>query len=172
MPLASLGEVGGDPQPAMSIDAVATLHDHHADTARRWPATLLAGTTHDSKRSEDVRAAGLALAAEADRWVALVDDWLDGPAAASDVDPAMQWLALQTVVTTPGLDADRLEAFLVKAAREADLHTSWTAPAERYEHQRRRAGTDAARLVAGRRAGRHARPPWPRRVARLCSPSG
>jgi (1->4)-alpha-D-glucan 1-alpha-D-glucosylmutase len=94
---------------------------------------LLAGTTHDVARSEDVRAAGLALAAVPDRWDAVVDAWRTGPGALVDVDPATQWLGLQTVATTAGLDAERLREFLVKAAREADLHTSWTAPAEPYE---------------------------------------
>ena len=68
-----------------------------------------------------------------DRWDAVVDAWRTGPGALLDVDPATQWLALQTVATTAGLDAERLREFLVKAAREADLHTSWTAPAEPYE---------------------------------------
>ncbi len=60
--LASLDEVGGFAEPLDGVDPVAALHEHHAETAARWPTTLLAGTTHDTKRSEDVRAAGLALA--------------------------------------------------------------------------------------------------------------
>ena len=60
--LASLDEVGGFAEPDADVDPVAALHEHHAATAARWPTTLLAGTTHDTKRSEDVRAAGLALA--------------------------------------------------------------------------------------------------------------
>jgi (1->4)-alpha-D-glucan 1-alpha-D-glucosylmutase len=133
VPLASLAEVGGRVEPDPSIDAVAVAHAHHAATATSWPRTLLAGTTHDVARSEDVRAAGLALAAAPDRWDAVVEDWRAGPGALLDVDPATQWLALQSMATTAGLDADRLREFLVKAAREADLHTSWTAPAEPYE---------------------------------------
>ena len=134
VPLASLAEVGGRVEPDPSMDAVAVAHAHHAATVTSWPRTLLAGTTHDVARSEDVRAAGLALAAVPDRWDAVVEAWRTGPGALLvDVDPATQWLALQTVATTADLDAERLRDFLVKAAREADLHTSWTAPAEPYE---------------------------------------
>jgi (1->4)-alpha-D-glucan 1-alpha-D-glucosylmutase len=132
LPLASLAEVGGAPEPAPG-DAVARLHEHHATTQARWPSTLLAGTTHDTKRSEDVRAAGLALAAVPERFGALLDAWLAGPGAGIPVDPAMHWHALQTAVTTAGIGVDRLGAFLVKAAREAAVHTSWTDPDEAYE---------------------------------------
>jgi (1->4)-alpha-D-glucan 1-alpha-D-glucosylmutase len=128
-----MAEVGGRVEPDPSTDAVAVAHAHHAATVSSWPRTLLAGTTHDVARSEDVRAVGLALAAAPDRWDAVVDAWRAGAGALLDVDPATQWLALQTMATTAGLDAERLREFLVKATREADLHTSWTAPAEPYE---------------------------------------
>ena len=102
--LASLDEVGGVAEPDTDSDAVAVLHEHHEASAARWPTTLLAGTTHDTKRSEDIRATGLALAARARRFVELVDEWFDGPGSHFAIDLAIQWLALQTVVTTPGLD--------------------------------------------------------------------
>jgi (1->4)-alpha-D-glucan 1-alpha-D-glucosylmutase len=125
-PLASLCEVGGRAEPDPTLDPVAALHAHHAAVAGRWPRTLLAGTTHDTKRGEDVRATGLALAADARRWVGLVGDWF--AATTSTVDPATQWLVLQTALMTPGVDRVRLAAFGVKAAREANLHTSWDSP--------------------------------------------
>ncbi len=117
------------------VDAVVALHEHHAATAARWPTTLLAGTTHDTKRSEDVRAAGLALATRARRFVELVDEWFDGPGSRFAIDLSIQWLALQTVATVPDLDGSRLTAFLVKAGREADVHTAWSDPDEPYERQ-------------------------------------
>ncbi len=58
VPLASLAEVGGHVEPDPSMDAVAVAHAHHAATATSWPRTLLAGTTHDVARSEDVRGGG------------------------------------------------------------------------------------------------------------------
>jgi (1->4)-alpha-D-glucan 1-alpha-D-glucosylmutase len=133
--LASLDEVGGYAEPLADVDPVAALHEHHAVTAERWPTTLLAGTTHDTKRSEDVRANGLALAARSRQFVELVDEWFDGPGSRFSIDLAIQWLALQTVVTAPGLDGHRLSTFLVKAGREADVHTAWTDPDEPYERQ-------------------------------------
>ncbi len=130
-PLASLCEVGGRPEPDPTLDPVAALHAHHAGVAARWPRTLLAGTTHDTKRGEDVRATGLALAARADQWVEIAAAWFAG--SATTVDPATQWLVLQTMATTPGIRRPRLAAFGVKAAREAGLHTSWYTPDDSFE---------------------------------------
>jgi (1->4)-alpha-D-glucan 1-alpha-D-glucosylmutase len=135
LPLASLAEVGGSVEPDPDADALAAVHDHHVQTAADWPTTLLAGTTHDTKRAEDVRAVGLALAARAGDFASLVAAWTAGPGSALDIDPAMQWLALQTVATTPGLDVERLQAFLLKAAREASTHTSWVDQDAAYEAQ-------------------------------------
>ena len=129
-PLSSLGEVGGHPEAEPG--AVGRLHAEHAAVQAGWPTTMLAGTTHDVARSEDVRATGLALAAAPQQWRRVIDEWL-GTEDFPDLDVPIQWLALQTVATTPDLTADRLEAFLVKAAREADVHTAWTAPADEYE---------------------------------------
>ncbi|MGH9271101.1 MAG: malto-oligosyltrehalose synthase, partial [Ilumatobacteraceae bacterium] len=131
-PLSSLGEVGGHPEAEPG--AVAELHAQHAAVQAGWPTTMLAGTTHDVARSEDVRAIGLALAAAPNQWRRVIDEWL-GTEDFPDLDVPIQWLALQTVATTPELTADRLEAFLVKAAREADLHTAWTAPVAVYEQR-------------------------------------
>jgi len=131
LPLASLGEVGGHPE-ADRGDPIAALHAEHAAAQDRWPTTMLAGTTHDTKRSDGVRAFGLALAATAGPWMRVYDEWMAN-ASFPDLDVPAQWLALQTVATTPELTAARLEAFLVKAGREADLHTSWSDPDDTYE---------------------------------------
>ena len=130
--LASLGEVGGQIEPA--TEPIADLHDHHAMTAARWPTTMLAGTTHDAARSEDVRAVGLVLASAAEAWTRAVDERVE-TLLFPDIDLPMRWLALQTVATTPGLSAERLAALLVKAAREADRRTSWVEPDEDYEQR-------------------------------------
>ncbi len=134
-PLTSLAEVGGWPEADTDevTDPVAALHAHHARTQERWPATLLAGTTHDTKRGEDVRAIGLALSARPEQWSELLDAWLGGPGAAIPVDAATHWSALQTALMVPGIDVDRLTAALVKGGREAALHTSWSQPDESFE---------------------------------------
>lgn len=102
---------------------------------------MLAETTHDTKRSAGVRARSLALAARSAEWAALVAEWtadhpeivdaVAGPAgrgSASSASPGgggLVHLALQTAATAQPLDAGRLGDYLVKAAREADLVTSW-----------------------------------------------
>ena len=134
VPVSWLCEVGGDPAPAPPADAVAELHDHHRTVARRWPTTLLAGTTHDTKRSEDVHAGGLALLDHPTTWDDVIAGWFDGPSAEhTAVDASTQWLALQTATIAGPISAGRLGAFLVKCAREADVHTSWTDPDDGYE---------------------------------------
>jgi (1->4)-alpha-D-glucan 1-alpha-D-glucosylmutase len=130
--LASVSEVGGDPG-----ELGTTPDDVHADqlhAQRSRPRTMLAGSTHDTKRSDDVRARSAALtwfarawSADADAWAAALRQRVPG------VDGATITLGLQTVVTCPGLDAERLAAYLVKAAREAELRTSWHDPDEAYE---------------------------------------
>jgi (1->4)-alpha-D-glucan 1-alpha-D-glucosylmutase len=138
-PLGSLAEVGGAPG-TWSID-VDTFHDKQRALQRRWPTNLTASTTHDTKRSGAVRARSLALAADAQAWVDDVAAMLDrtrpasadGPDPLEVVDRADVLLALQTAATAAPIDADRLGDYLVKAAREADLSSSWTDVNDRYE---------------------------------------
>ena len=72
--LAALNEVGGEPQQfGLSVDA---FHQRNADRQRNWPATLLATSTHDTKRSEDVRARMLAISELQDHWRRSLQLWL------------------------------------------------------------------------------------------------
>ncbi|MEX1073658.1 MAG: malto-oligosyltrehalose synthase, partial [Burkholderiales bacterium] len=147
--LASLNEVGGDPaQFGMTVRA---FHGASADRAARWPHTLLATSTHDNKRAEDVRCridvlseipAGWRLALR--RWGALNRGQrtkLESGPAPSRAD---EYLLYQTLLGTlppetldeAGLAAwrERIERYMVKAAREAKAHTSWISPNEEYEN--------------------------------------
>ncbi len=135
--LAALCEVGGDPG-TFGI----TPDEFHADNVERqrsWPRAMLASSTHDTKRSEDVRARSAALtwlaAAVPARVAGFLRGWTTELAGRTGVDVATASLAAQTVVTTPGLDADRLREYLVKAAREAATHTDWTGPDDEYEER-------------------------------------
>ncbi len=160
---------------------VDELHRFHAEVQRSTPTTMLAGTTHDTKRSEGVRARSLALAEIADDWVAVVDDWIDAhPELVGDpddgpvVDPATALLALQTVATAWPIDADRLREYLVKASREAERYTAWTAVDDRYETALAHLAATLIDDVLGRRApdladivDRLERPGWSRSLAAL-----
>jgi (1->4)-alpha-D-glucan 1-alpha-D-glucosylmutase len=113
--LVALNEVGGDPgRFSLSVD------DFHAANLARPPGGLLATTTHDTKRSGDVRARLAQLAADPGGWEALVRPRLEGRR-----DPNEAYLILQTVAGAWPLDADRLEVYVEKALREAKVNTSW-----------------------------------------------
>lgn len=128
--LSSMCEVGGSPG-TWTLD-VADFHTHQQRVQSGWPTTMLTATTHDTKRSAAVRARSLALTTRAEEWAALVRAWISdhdvGSLRSTDIS-----LALQTAVTAWPLDADRLNDYLVKATREADLATAWTEPDQQYE---------------------------------------
>ncbi len=126
----SLCEVGGSPGTfSLPVDE---FHRENAQVQRLTPITMLAGTTHDTKRSEGVRARSLALAEIAEDWSAVVRRWIAGRAA-NGLDAATVMLAMHTAVTAWPIDADRLGEYLVKSAREADEHTAWTDVDAAYE---------------------------------------
>lgn len=128
----ALCEVGGEPG-SFGI-GLADFHAAQDRTQRDHPRTMLAASTHDTKRSADVRARAAALSAEHEAWAVVSQVWSERIlAGVAGLDPVTVSHALQTVVTCPGLDADRLTAFLVKSAREAEVFTSWTSPDDRHE---------------------------------------
>ena len=128
-PLTSLAEVGG--RPDVFGGPVQDLHDFALRRLRTWPRSMNALSTHDTKRSEDVRARLAGLSEIAGEWVASVRAW---HAAAGELgDDRLEWLLWQTAVGAWPVDAGRLTAYLVKAAREAKLRTSWTRPDEAFE---------------------------------------
>ncbi len=131
--LTALNEVGGDPS-AFHVD----IHDFHAAMQRRqacYPEALNATSTHDTKRSEDVRARLLCLSEVPMQWADNVRQWRElagvGPDCA--VDPAMEYLLWQTLVGAWPIDSPRLSEYARKAAREAKIHTSWHSPNAEYE---------------------------------------
>lgn len=144
--LSSLTEVGGDP----SWFALDVPGFHAAFTRRQasWPHALTALTTHDTKRSEDVRARLSVLAEIPDRWAAALDALR---ATASTGDGPLDALLWQAVIGAwsddPALP-ERLHAYAEKAAREGDVGTSWTDPDDAFEarvHGLVDAAFDAAR---------------------------
>lgn len=133
LPLISANEVGGDPgHPAVEPE---DFHAFCTRLARDWPATGTALTTHDTKRSADVRAGIAVLSQCPGRWAGLVAGLGRSDQAAPD--PQLAWQAWQTAVGCAGIPAGeraaRLEPALLKAVRESGLFTSWTEPDPVYE---------------------------------------
>ncbi|MGH2381697.1 MAG: malto-oligosyltrehalose synthase [Candidatus Limnocylindria bacterium] len=133
--LVALNEVGGD--PGRFGTSPAEFHRSMADAQSIWPTAMLALSTHDTKRSADLRARLALLSEDPDGWRDAVDR-LASVAEAHRPDagrptPADAYLFFQTVVGAWPIDADRAADYLAKASREAKLHTSWTDPEPAYD---------------------------------------
>jgi (1->4)-alpha-D-glucan 1-alpha-D-glucosylmutase len=124
--LLALNEVGGN--PGRFGFPVSEFHEANAARRRRFPSSLLAGTTHDTKRSADVRARIGAISQIPERWTAAVDAWRTLTAelrAEGAPDLTEELLLYQTMAGAWPLDADRLWRYLEKALREAKRNTAW-----------------------------------------------
>ncbi|MGK2948841.1 MAG: malto-oligosyltrehalose synthase [Acidimicrobiales bacterium] len=132
--LVSLNEVGGHPATfGTSPDA---FHRHNERIAASWPATMLTLSTHDTKRSADVRARIDALSEVPQAWARAVTRWValnERHWGTCEPDRNAEYLLYQTLVGAWPIAADRLQAFMAKAANEAKVHTSWTEPDPAYD---------------------------------------
>jgi len=146
--LASLNDVGSDPEQfGMSVTA---FHGAGTQRAARWPHTMLATSTHDNKRSEDVRSRINVISEMPAAWRLLVRRWsrlnrqrkgaIDGEAVPSRNDEYLLYQILIGSFPCHALDeaclADyrlRIEQYMIKAAREAKSRTSWHNINEKYE---------------------------------------
>jgi (1->4)-alpha-D-glucan 1-alpha-D-glucosylmutase len=124
----ALNEVGGDP----GRFGITVAEFHRANTLRPWRG-MLAGTTHDTKRSADVRARIGALSGMAQRWAERVAAWRELNAHDGAPDWTEELLIYQTLVGAWPLEPERLEAYVEKALREAKRNTSWVEPNLRWE---------------------------------------
>ncbi|WP_435244078.1 malto-oligosyltrehalose synthase [Streptomyces sioyaensis] len=141
--LLSACEVGGAPgDPALTP---AAFHAYCARMQRDRPAAGTVLSTHDTKRSGDVRARIAVLSECPDRWRdvlgalpgAVCEAGGDLVGGAGPRDPMVSWLAWQTAFglgrPADGPAADRVVPAVLKSAREAGLRTSWTEPDAAYE---------------------------------------
>ena len=149
--LGALNEVGGEPQRfGLSVEA---FHRQNAERLERWPATLLATSTHDTKRSEDVRARMVAISEMADlwrrslgRWRTLNRRWRRIVNETEVPDPNEEYLLYQTLLGTWPFSpfrqlsensraeyVARIQQYMAKAMKEAKLNTSWVQPNELWE---------------------------------------
>jgi (1->4)-alpha-D-glucan 1-alpha-D-glucosylmutase len=145
-PLLSLNDVGGDPRPTPS--PAIQFEDFIGERFRRWPYGLNSTATHDTKRGEDMRARINVLSEIPDEWSIRLNRWLKLNSANRKVihgqtvpDPNEEILVYQTLIGAWPLDpketpefGKRLEEYLVKANREAKVHTRWTRP--NLEHEK------------------------------------
>ncbi|WP_298752462.1 malto-oligosyltrehalose synthase [uncultured Serinicoccus sp.] len=133
--LVALNEVGAD--PAVGLDpahGVATLHAWARHQAEHWPVGMTTLSTHDTKRSEDVRARILAVSGDGEAWEAVSARALEA-ADRHGVDGETAHLVWQTLVGAGRVDTERLDAYLTKAVREAKVRSTWTEPDEDYEER-------------------------------------
>ena len=148
-PLVSTNEVGGEPRSP--VVSPAAFHDVNANRHATFPRAMLASTTHDSKRTEDVRARLHVLSELPGAWRNAVNRWfrlnrtkraeVDGQPAPSRNDEYLFYQSLLGIwpLTEPteAEQADliaRLQRYMEKATHEAKQHTSWINPNERYDH--------------------------------------
>ncbi|MFZ3597624.1 malto-oligosyltrehalose synthase [Streptomyces sp. BH104] len=132
-PLLSALEVGGAPgSPAVSV---AAFHAYCAHVQRDWPGTSTVLSTHDTKRSADVRAAISVLTQCPQQWETLLADVTARTArgGAGAPDPQLAWAAWQTVAGLGPARPERLRTAMLKHAREAGLFTTWTEQNTDYE---------------------------------------
>lgn len=143
--LVALNEVGGDPSARGT--SIEDWHQRSQQMAKSWPHSLNATSTHDAKRSEDVRARIAVLSELPDEWSRRVQSWsrlnsdkkqsVDGTPVP---DANVELLILQTMIGGWPFDERntddfrrRLNAYVTKAAREAKTYTSWINVNEDYE---------------------------------------
>jgi (1->4)-alpha-D-glucan 1-alpha-D-glucosylmutase len=143
--LLSLNEVGADPT-RFGLDP-EDVHRWMNDRRRLWPAGLSATSTHDTKRGEDVRGRLNVLSEIPGAWQTALSRWralnrrlkkdVQGVTAP---DPNEEYFIYQTLVGAwPFAEAEhegfaeRVREYLVKALREAKVHTTWLGPNEEYE---------------------------------------
>lgn len=134
--LVALNEVGGD--PGRFGTGVEEFHRSMAEAQASWPGAMLALSTHDTKRSADVRARLALLAEDAEAWRASLAPMSSaaarhraGPGLPTDADA---YLFFQSAVGAWPIDGDRMAAYMEKASREAKLRTTWTDPEPAYDH--------------------------------------
>ncbi len=149
VPLLSRNEVGGGPEAPL-VSAVADFHAANATRADRWPEGLLAVTTHDTKRTADVRSRLDVLSEIPDQWADRRQFWrklnlshkrsirgrrMPDSATVHHLFQAMVGIWPMSPLGVGDLDVlkDRLGGYMVKATREAKQRTSWTDPDEDFE---------------------------------------
>ena len=145
-PLVSLNEVGGAPEPR-DVSSREDFFRFIEARSQNWRYTLNATTTHDTKRSEGVRARINVLSEMPELWQSHLELWAKLNAGRKEEvdgrptpDRNEEYFLYQTLLGVWPLEGgscetlvERVQAYLVKATREAMVHTRWTRPNQRHE---------------------------------------
>ena len=129
-----LNEVGGAPERTGT-----TLDEFNAYCARMHadhPLTMNTLSTHDTKRSEDVRARLAVLTEIPGHWRSALHRWSRRNRqfkSGSFPDRNTEYFLYQTMIGAWPITVDRLTSYMEKATREAKQHTSWTQPNQEFE---------------------------------------
>jgi (1->4)-alpha-D-glucan 1-alpha-D-glucosylmutase len=137
--LTGLNEVGND--PGRNGLSVAEFHAYCEKMQATHPLTMTTLATHDTKRSDDVRARLAVLSEVPGRFGAAIQRWSrmnsifreDGSGGATMPDRNTEYLYYQTLIGAWPLPLDRAQAYMLKAVREAKLQTSWVGNNQEFE---------------------------------------
>jgi (1->4)-alpha-D-glucan 1-alpha-D-glucosylmutase len=132
--LVSCNEVGA--QASLMGISAGKFHEFCHYLSEHWPNSLLTTSTHDTKRSEDVRARISVLTELPNRWVEILHKWsrMNAPAWKGRLpDRHAEYLLYQTLVGAWPIERDRCWNYMLKACREAKILTSWQEPNAGYE---------------------------------------
>ncbi|MGC8529211.1 MAG: malto-oligosyltrehalose synthase [Leptospirillia bacterium] len=146
-PLLSANEVGND--PGLAPAEPAEFHRFNLERLENFPFSLSTTSTHDTKRSADVRARIAALSLFAGEWIHAMERWRQWNRSARQSsrggpeipDPALEHFLYQTLIGAWPLESPdesfvwRIEGYLVKALRESKQHTNWITPDPAYEEK-------------------------------------
>ena len=129
-----LNEVGG--APGRVDNSLDDFHSHNIKVHAEHPKTMNTLSTHDTKRSDDVRARLAVLTEIPARWRRAVHHWAGKNRiykTANYPDRNTEYFLYQTLVGAWPITTERITAYMEKAAREAKVHTSWTQQNKEFE---------------------------------------
>jgi (1->4)-alpha-D-glucan 1-alpha-D-glucosylmutase len=132
-PLVSVNEVGGDSNGPEIYFGVEEFHRRNMMRRRHWPHTMNATSTHDTKRSEDVRARINVLSEFPDQWRRSLRRWMRMNPSKQAPDTAEQIFIYESMLGAWPIEVERLKEYVTKSLREAKTHTTWINIDEDYE---------------------------------------
>jgi (1->4)-alpha-D-glucan 1-alpha-D-glucosylmutase len=133
--LVAMNEVGGDPD--CDGFTLEHFHNYQVRMQQTFPMTMTALGTHDTKRSDDVRARMIVLTEMPDTFAEVMRRWSAHNAkfrSGDQIDPGTEWFLYQTLVGAWPISTERLREYMQKAMREAKVRTSWVANNAEYEN--------------------------------------